>query len=742
MNSTARFVSTGFLLLLGAAADAGAGSLTPELEQALRDLGPDAEVPVIATLAERADLTVFAGREDRSARRARVVRALREKAGRTQGPLLALLRQRGARDLRSLWINNSIAFGARADVLRELAAREEVGAIGLDTTLGLEEESYAASATPEWSLAAIRAPELWSLGHGGSGVVVATMDTGVDPYHPDLDTKWRGGSNSWFDPYGENALPRDPFGHGTQVMGILVGGDAGGTAIGVAPFARWIAVKIFDDGGWATLSAIHAGFQWLLDPDGDPATDDAPDVVNNSWGLPNTVNRCNTEFAADISALRTAEISVVFAGGNSGPDEATSVSPANDPWSLAVGATNESSVVADLSSRGPSACDGLLYPGLVAPGVNVRTSDLTGGGTFPDSYAYVTGTSFAAPHVSGAIALLLSAFPQASVADLETALEQGALDLGPAGADNAYGYGLVDLVAAHDLLAAAGSPPTITSTPVTTATEGSLYSYQVTASDPEGTAITFSLGTAPAGMAIDAAGGLVGWTPDGTQVGDHLVVLRATDGSGLYDTQSFTVTVAAINHAPVASDDGWDATAGVTLGVAAPGVLANDSDPDGDPLTAALASGPAHGALVLAADGSFSYTADAAFSGTDSFTYAASDGELASEPATVTLWVTAANQPPVATDDSFTAPFRKTASYTPQVLRVLANDGDPDGSLDPATVRIVTAPDKGGTATVNADGTLSYTPKQRFKGKESFTYDVADDRGAPSNVATVTVTVK
>ena len=743
MRTIARFISAWVaLVVVGATTDVRAGSLTRDLEEALRPLGPDAEISVIATLSDRLDPAAFEGRGDRGLRRAGLVRALKEKAQRTQGPVIAVLNARGARALRPLWINNSIAFSARADLVRELADREDVASIGLDSTLGVPETTYAASASPEWNLGAIRAPEIWSLGHGGSGVVVATMDTGVDPFHPDLAAKWRGGSNSWFDPYGENDLPRDPFGHGTQVLGILVGGDAGGTAIGVAPFAQWVAVKIFDDAGWATLSGIHSGFQWVLDPDGDPATDDVPDVVNNSWGL-STVNQCSAEFAADIAALRAAEIAVVFAAGTSGPDAATSVSPANDPGSFAVGATNESSGIADMSSRGPSACGGALYPGVVAPGVNVRTSDLTYGGVFPDSYVSATGTSFAAPHLSGAIALLRSAFPQASVAEIEAALAQGALDLGPAGADNTYGNGLVDVSAAYGLLAAGmGSPPAITSTPVTAATEGSLYLYQVAATDPEGTAIAFSLDTAPGGMSVGPATGFVTWIPDGTQVGAHPVVVRATDGSGLASTQGFTVTVAPIAHPPVASNDGYAATAGVTLSVAAPGILANDGDPDGDPLAAVLESGPAYGTLTLGSDGSFAYAAGAAFAGTDSFTYRASDGQLLSEPATVTLTVVAPNQPPVAANDAFTAPVRRKASYTPQMLAVLANDRDPDGSLVPGSVRIVTAPSQGGTATVRADGTVSYTPKQRFKGTESFTYDVADDRGATSNVATVTISVQ
>ena len=108
--------------------------------------------------------------------------------------------------------------------------------------------------------------------------------------------------------------------------------------------------------------------------------------------------------------------------------------------------------IAFFSSRGPSACDGSIFPEVVAPGVNVRTSDLTLGGIFPDSYVTVSGTSFSAPHVAGAIALLLSAFPDLTVSELELALKQSAFDLGTIGADSDYGYGLIDVMQAYDLL--------------------------------------------------------------------------------------------------------------------------------------------------------------------------------------------------------------------------------------------------------------------------------------------------
>ncbi len=149
--------------------------------------------------------------------------------------------------------------------------------------------------------------------------MVGIVDTGVDVDHPDLNDKWRGGNNSWFDPYGQYTSPIDPIGHGTQVAGLIAGGDNSGNQIGVAPNAQWIAAKIFDNAGEADISSIHMAYQWMLDPDGDPITDDAPDIINNSWGIENYVNDCVQEFNDDITTLKEAGISVVFSAGNFGP---------------------------------------------------------------------------------------------------------------------------------------------------------------------------------------------------------------------------------------------------------------------------------------------------------------------------------------------------------------------------------------------------------------------------------------
>jgi VCBS repeat-containing protein len=171
------------------------------------------------------------------------------------------------------------------------------------------------------------------------------------------------------------------------------------------------------------------------------------------------------------------------------------------------------------------------------------------------------------------------------------------------------------------------------------------------------------------------------------------------------------------------------------LTVAAPGVLGNDADPDGDPLTAVVGTGPSHGTLTLNANGSFTYTPDANYTGPDTFTYKASDGSAQSNLAAVAITVTPVSDPPTATNDTYS-----TAEDTPLTVPapgVLSNDTDPDSST--LTAAVVTGPGHG-TLTLNANGAFTYTPTANYTGPDTFTYR-ANDGTLDSGLATVTMTV-
>jgi subtilisin family serine protease len=448
--------------------------IDPQLRAHLDNLQQAEMTPIVVTLAQQANLRNLGGTDRRSRQRA-VIRALQARATNGQRPILAYLRtQRALGKVGSItpfWLFNGLSLTATPDVIQTLTARADVQRIAPDE-IDIQPMAPMAYNPPETNLNVTNAPALWDQGYYGQGVVVANMDSGVDISHPDLAATWRGGSNSWYDPYGEHpTTPTDLSGHGTWTMGVMVGGEAGGTSLGMAPQAQWIAVKIFKDSGAATLTGIHQGFQWLLDPDGNPETADAPQVVNNSWayGFPG----CNLEFQLDLQALVAAGIVPVFSAGNYGSSPSTSVSPANYPEAFAVGQTSNLDLIANNSSRGPSACGeaSSIYPELVAPGVSIHTTDLYG------FYTNTSGTSLSAPHVAGALALLLSAYPDLSPAEQEAALMNSAADLGAAGPDNVYGYGRLDVLAAFQLLQANQTPtdtptppPTDTPTPLPTDT--------------------------------------------------------------------------------------------------------------------------------------------------------------------------------------------------------------------------------------------------------------------------------
>ncbi len=422
------------------------------LEQAWR---PDRTIAVVVVLRDQVDPEEVVRRApDPIAARSRLVAALQALAERTQAPLRAYLE--GARaagrveSYRPFWIFNGLGVRARPGIVRALAVHPAVRLVRLDRyrrwvvpTDGGEAASGAAIQTAgvEWNVARIRADEVWStLQVSGTGTVVAGMDTGVDWLHPALQVNYRGYNphgahqhvGNWFDAVNGSLYPIDDHGHGTHTMGVAVG--RGG--IGVAPEARWIGVKVLDRNGYGYDSWIHAGFQWLLAPAGDPAL--APDVVNCSWG---NENGRLTTFQDDLRALRAAGILPVFANGNSGPDEATVYSPASLPGAFAVGATDEEDQVAYFSSRGPSPW-GEVRPHVVAPGVHIRSA-------FPGGqYGRSNGTSMAAPHVSGLAALLRSVSPTLSVTQTMFAITSTAVPLGEPIPNDDAGWGRVDAFAA------------------------------------------------------------------------------------------------------------------------------------------------------------------------------------------------------------------------------------------------------------------------------------------------------
>ncbi len=539
---------------------------------------------VVVTLRDAPDLRGVTAL-GRAQRLSTVVRRLRAHADTAQAPLRRRLRALEATGevtaQTPLWVANAVAVTATPRAVRELAARPDVASVTPDAI------TVVPTALPvEANIAAVHAPDLWAAGQTGQGVVVATLDTGVDLTNQDLAARWRGGTNSWYDPYGQHPTgPVDLDGHGTASAGLVVGGSDGGSSYGMAPGATLIAARVFDDRGATTATAMHLAFQWLLDPDHDPATADAPRVVNASWAL-GAGPSCNLAFQPDVRALRAAGILPVFSAGNFGPTAATSASPANYPESLSVGAVGATDTIWAYSSAGPSTCGGRtrVFPDLVAPGVSVLSADLFGG------FQYLSGTSIAAPHVAGAAALLLGAHPALSVASVESALTGGAVDLGPAGPDDRYGNGRLDVMAAD--ARAANAPPDFAvsaASPSLTTVAGGSASTALTVAPANGFAepTTLAVQGLPAGASAALTPTVLGpgaWgstlvvsTTSAVAPGSHPFTVTAS-GGGLTRSVVATLVVTAADFTVTASPSrlpvNRGGSASTTVVVGANGALA------------------------------------------------------------------------------------------------------------------------------------------------------------------------
>ncbi len=273
----------------------------------------------------------------------------------------------------------------------------------------------------------------------------------------------------------------------------------------------------------------------------------------------------------------------------------------------------------------------------------------------------------------------------------------------------------------------------------TTAEDTRLVGTTVLANDTdvEGNPLTAALVTqAEHGIVVMNADGTFTYTPNPNYNGPDSFTYHANDGTA--DSNVATVSINVIpgiipvNVAPVAEPDSYTTAEDTRL--VGTTVLANDTDAEGNPLTAALVAQAEHGIVVMNADGTFTYTPNPNYNGPDSFTYQANDGTADSNIATVSINVTPVNDPPVAANDRFGTGQNLVLNNGTSVL---ANDTDVDGNT--LTARLV-GPAQHGLVALNADGTFTYTPTKGYHGTDSFTYQ-ANDGSANSNTATVTIDV-
>ena len=373
----------------------------------------------------------------------------------------------------SFWIANAVLVDADAATLESLRGDPDVERVIPDrmlpppkatpvTAKAALEAATSGGAGTAWGVTDISAPSVWSsFGTRGEGIVIASIDTGVELTHPALVGQYRGRNAdgtfshdyNWFDPTLSCSSPGpcDDLGHGTHTMGTMLGADdgTGNNQIGVAPGAKWIAVRACNPAG-CLLSNLLAAGQWILAPTdqqgGAPRADLRPNIVNNSWDLS---AGGDPFYQATIQAWTAAGIFPVYAAGNYGGLCGSVSSPADYPESFAVGAYDATRVIAADSGRGASTF-GPVKPDLAAPGVAIRSAFLGG------SYAVYSGTSMAAPHVAGTVALMWSAAPSlvGDLATTRTLLAESAVDVGDlscggtASSNDVWGGGRLDALEA------------------------------------------------------------------------------------------------------------------------------------------------------------------------------------------------------------------------------------------------------------------------------------------------------
>ncbi|MFC9674267.1 S8 family serine peptidase [Streptomyces sp. NPDC056949] len=433
--------------------------------------GGDATFYVV--LKDQADLTTAKKQRTHAKAAKAAYKALKTNAEDSQKSLTAFLDKEkvGHKDY---WIANAVQVTGGKALVEKLAKRSDVKDIVKSQTYKLDsiETSDAkvtgsrttadgdavSDATPDWGISDIKADQVWDqYKDRGEGIVVASVDSGVEYTHPDLVDNYRGnnGDGTFTDDYNfydatgicTTSAPCDDNGHGTHTMGTMVGKNG----IGVAPNAKWMAAKACGGSRGECLDedTLAAG-QWILAPTDhngqNPRPDLAPNIVNNSWG-----GGVTTFYKDIVEAWNAAGIFEAFAAGNDGDGTtcSTTRAPGAQDTSYGVGAYNSAGSIADFSGFGPSPVDGSAKPNISAPGEDI-TSAWPG-----DSYNTIDGTSMATPHVAGAVALLWSAAPSliSNIDATRKLLNEGARDVddthcgGTSGMNNVWGEGKLDILA-------------------------------------------------------------------------------------------------------------------------------------------------------------------------------------------------------------------------------------------------------------------------------------------------------
>ena len=399
-----------------------------KIEKSLQKVPASKEVEFIVTLKAEADLTKVKPED--------VVDTLRDTSEKSQENLISFIERKvkdgDISEYNSFFIINSIYIKGKAELIEKIARRSDVESIRLNHTIisdkeeNIKHKNTLAEAGVPWNLESIQADRVTKT---GKDIVVGIIDSGVNANHPELqDALLPGGFKDFVEP--TNTEPIDETGHGTHVAGTILG-----RTIGIAKDAKLIVARVFNKEGEASDDGLLAAGQWILEK--------KPQVVNNSWGG----NRDDSFYDDIVKKWKAAGIVPIFSAGNTGSynagGEGSIGSPASLEDSFSVGALTKDDKLAKFSLRGPSKLTNKFKPEISAPGVNILSADYKGG------YVLKTGTSMAAPHVSGAVALILEANRNLTVDKVEEILKTTATPLTDdhyiSSPNMGYGYGKLNV---------------------------------------------------------------------------------------------------------------------------------------------------------------------------------------------------------------------------------------------------------------------------------------------------------
>lgn len=601
-------------------------------------------------------------------------------------PRRILVKYRGASRVRRVWLRRGEQV---LEKLRVLTQDPRVEFAEPDLILTVVRAPDDERVGELWGMEAIRAFDAWEVTTGSENVVIAVIDTGVDYTHPDLaDNMWRNlgeipnngeddDGNGFVDDYygwnaeADNGDPMDDNDHGTHVAGTI--GAVGNNSLGVAG-VNWrvkiMALKFLSADGSGFLSdAVEAiDYAILMKERGVNIV-----AINASWGSAGF----SFSLRQAIDRATSAGILFVAAAGNDGAS--TRFYPAAYQSALGVAALDRDGThLADFSNFGD-------WVDVAAPGRSILS-------TIPGHrYARFSGTSMAAPHVTG-LAGLVAAVAHLSVTELRQVIRQGVRVIPTLDGLVATG-GVIDAAETLNLVGAEpppdGEPPVANDDSITTS-EDTAVTIDVMANDVDGEGTldptTLAIVRQPEhGRAAIQSDGTIRYTPAADFAGTDQFQYTVQDDAGMTSNAAVvTITVTAVNDPPTARDD--EATTSENTSVVID-VTANDDDIDGriDRATVTLVSPPDHGNVDVRSDGTVMYVPATNFTGRDRFRYAVRDDEGAlSNEATVTVTVTESDEsPPPGEDHPPTVTISTSARVVAAGYEVMlvAHVTDPDGDV-------------------------------------------------------------